>query len=492
MDGELEEGEGAAVGAFGADARGNAAKRPGPGTRRETIAGILNAARRPGREPARELAGRDAAASMSKVLRRVVRSMAPSVRDGFAAIRRRREELCYYSPFTVVGTALLGFVTRSRSMHGMDGGRNDPGFVGAVAGLFGQPWLKSVPSSETLRLWLGRLPAWALQNALCAVVRALIRSKTLAPFLFFGMLVVAIDGTKRENCRKGTASNGKSWRNVLVASVVTPWGEFAVAAEPVDMWDGEAEKADCERNAAVRLCWRVKREFPHMGILLLADGLYACRGMFALCDKLGWEWAFTFKEGSASSIYADAVDDMALRPQNAAPYVPDDPFAHRRAAHPAARGTVAWATDVDWLGRKVTVVRCEEEEPQPYKGAFVTSLRLDAALACMNARRACAIATVGRRRWHIESQNHDEKHNGYGLGHNFCDDDTASKNIFMLMEIAHLATMLFAKGQLHRLSSGCRHMTVVKAMDTIRSYLHVNGLPPADEGLSDFRFFPTG
>ena len=60
------------------------------------------------------------------------------------------------------------------------------------------------------------------------------------------------------------------------------------------------------------------------------------------------------------------------------------------------------------------------------------------------------------------------------------------------MEIAHLATMLFAKGQLHHLSSGCRHMTVVKAMETIRSYLHVNGLPPADEGLSDFRFFRTG
>ena len=204
MDGELEEGEGAAAGAFGADARGNAAKRPGPGTRREAIAGILNAASRPGREPARELAGRDAAASMSKVLRRVVRSMASSVRDGFAAIKGRREELCYYSPFTVVGTGLLGFVTRSRSMHGMDGGRNDPGFVGAVAGLFGQPWLESVPCSETLRLWLGRLPTWALRRALCAVVRALIRSKTLAPFLFCGMLVVAVDGTKRENCRRDT------------------------------------------------------------------------------------------------------------------------------------------------------------------------------------------------------------------------------------------------------------------------------------------------
>ena len=104
MDGELEAGEGAAAGAFGADACGNAAKRPGPGTRREAIAGILNAARRPGREPAAELAGRDAAASMSKVLRRVVRSMAPAVRDGFAAIKSRREERCYYSPFTVVGT----------------------------------------------------------------------------------------------------------------------------------------------------------------------------------------------------------------------------------------------------------------------------------------------------------------------------------------------------------------------------------------------------
>ena len=82
----------------------------------------------------------------------------------------------------------------------------------------------------------------------------------------------------------------------------------------------------------------------------------------------------------ASSIYADAMDDMALRHWNSAPYVPDAPFAHRRAAHPEARGAVAWAADVDWLGRKVTVVHCEGEKPQPYKGTLVTSLRLDAAM----------------------------------------------------------------------------------------------------------------
>ena len=35
-----------------------------------------------------------------------------------------------------------------------------------------------------------------------------------------------------------------------MASAVTPVGEFAVAA---DMWDREAEKADCERNAALSL-----------------------------------------------------------------------------------------------------------------------------------------------------------------------------------------------------------------------------------------------
>jgi len=56
------------------------------------------------------------------------------------------------------------------------------------------------------------------------------------------------------------------------------------------------------------------------------------------------------------------------------------------------------------------------------------------------------ICKWGRRRWDIESSFHVEKNGGYGLEHNFCNKARVSRNIYLLMQIAHNLWQLFNRG----------------------------------------------
>ena len=134
-------------------------------------------------------------------------------------------------------------------------------------------------------------------------------------------------------------------------------------------------------------------------------------------------------------------------------------------------GTVSWATGVeitrgadDW--HVFNVVRVEEDDGNgsPYSGQFATSLEV------RDLKEADAVGKWGRRRWGIESSFHIEKNDGYGLEHNFCNNARVSRNIYLLMQIAHNLWQLFNSGCLQPLESkhGYRNMTQVKWAELIR------------------------
>ena len=76
----------------------------------------------------------------------------------------------------------------------------------------------------------------------------------------------------------------------------------------------------------------------------------------------------------------------------------------------------------------------------------------------------------GRRRWGIESSFHVEKNGGYELGHNFCNKARVSRNIYLLMQIAHNLWQLFNSGCLRPLEKRhkYRNMTQMKWAELIR------------------------
>jgi hypothetical protein len=87
----------------------------------------------------------------------------------------------------------------------------------------------------------------------------------------------------------------------------------------------------------------------------------------------------------------------------------------------------------------------------------------------------------GRRRWGIESSFHVEKHGGYNLEHNFCNNSRVSRNIYLLMQIAHNLWQLFNRGCLLPLQKHekYRNMTHIKWVELLYFMILKKGIPLA-------------
>ena len=59
-----------------------------------------------------------------------------------------------------------------------------------------------------------------------------------------------------------------------------------------------ATKNDCEKNAIKRYLAHVKREHPHLNLVILLDGLYADNPTIELIRSYGWHYIIVAKDGN--------------------------------------------------------------------------------------------------------------------------------------------------------------------------------------------------
>lgn len=391
---------------------------------------------------------------LTAFIRREGGDISAAMNEAFGSIPDRHEAKCVYGP-TVLGWALTGlFLFRCGSVNTMDaergGGCTYPAWLREVCGLPADRGAEA-PCGELLRLWAGRVALEDANEILATAFETIVlRDKRLEVGRIDGCVLLAVDGTGRDNCRGGTQENGKKRRVALVASVLASWGKVPIAFEEVDERDWKRDKADCERRAFERLARRLKKRFPKLRLCLTGDALYACRPLFRTCEKNRWHFIATFKEGSWKDVAPEADRLLELAPGNRGRYTPTGWQAHRRDAagkRVKTDGEVRWVEGVDFGARgrrkderyRLTVVECDERHPMPYHGRFVTDL------PCGDAATASRIATCGRKRWWIESQNQTQKHLGYGLKHNYCNGSRASKVFFVFLLLATLLWEVFYK-----------------------------------------------
>ena len=306
-----------------------------------------------------------------------------------------------------------------------------------------------------MRHWLKKAPPKILAELSVVCAHWAVASKLLDDERLDGCLVVAVDGTKVEHCRKGHVVNGKERRLALLASILTRWSALPAMVEDEDQCDNDRDKADCELRAVKRLAARLHREFPRTKTCLVGDALYACEAVYAMCEKYGWHFIVTFKDGSAPAQFADAAALIAYSDNGGA-------YTVRRGSAKRVDGKVRWICGVPATGsREINVVECEEASPQPYHGWFATDL------PCGSAEEASALATWGRQRWNIEAGFRSMKRLGFGLGHNFCDHDTASANFHTLMLVGYFLWEIFLKCQYRHRVAGPRKLTGIKIARTI-------------------------
>lgn len=372
-----------------------------------------------------------------------------------------------YSASTLIWTVLLGFLQHCRSRNQMDARRNEGELGANILALSGQAHEEGARArtacTETVLLLLRALPPETLAAVQLALIDRILRAKTLRGGKLLGLTCVAVDATMRERKRGRGLSARERRRMVLEAKIVTPWSwSLTVMSEPVDPWDDDREKQDCEQRAFERLARRLKEAFPRLPICILGDALYACRPIVELCRANNWSYVLTCKEGRAPKI-AEAAENTLAR----------EPKTHTGALPKGRAGTVGWVrgseieyeTGEEPLGNVVTI---DETGPNAYRGAFLTDLPVG------GAARSAELCDWGRRRWNIENGFHTLKGaDGFGLEHSFCQDETGAKNLHTLMTIAHTLWQLLHGGYLRRLERRHRRCTQICWAELLRQALRL-------------------
>ena len=386
----------------------------------------------------------------------------PFINVVFTSIHDPRDrERILYSVSTLLWTLVLGFFTRSGSRNRMDADRNDEFYAKLIMDFSRQDtWPADSPlttaCSETACGFLENVEPAILEALLVKIVQHLIQAKELDWARFKGYFFIAVDGTKQENCRAGHMVDGKSRRMVLEAKLIGPGGFcLPLFTEPMDQYDDERGKHDCEQRAFNRLAPRIKAAFPKLPICLLGDALYANETVFDICERNGWKYILVFKETSHPAVAVEVESLIALQSENTV-----------SVSDTNSTTSLKWAEAVPFPKRNLTVLCCRETGKTPYDGKWATNFEI------VNGEDALHISEYGRRRWNIESSFHVQKHGGFGLEHTFCTSDKQAANMHLLMQLAHLLWQVLYGGILRRIFRKCRKLPQMTLVSLIRNAMH--------------------
>jgi len=158
--------------------------------------------------------------------------------------------------------------------------------------------IEKTPSDTQLRERLDEIAPEKIRGAFKKVFSALQRGKALEKYQFIdGCYLLLADGTgffssKSVHCENCCVKNHRDgsktyYHQMLGAAIVHPdYSEvIPLCPEPIVKSDG-SKKNDCERNASKRLLHDIRREHPHLPLILAEDGLASNTPHLRLCKEL--------------------------------------------------------------------------------------------------------------------------------------------------------------------------------------------------------------
>jgi len=299
--------------------------------------------------------------------------------------------------------------------------------------------VKNAPSDTQLRERLDRVSINQIREPFKKVFSHLQRGKALERYRYLdGHHIISIDGTGQyssntvhcENCCSKT--NKKSgeityYHHMLGASLVHPDQKVVIplAPEPIVKGDGDT-KNDCERNASKRLLTDLRREHPHLKILIVEDSLASNYPHLSLIDSLKMNYVIGVKPGDHKYLFQwisdlkaneyEMTDEAGTKHQFS--YYHNVPL---NDAHHDYRVSVIEYRETKKSGKT-------------QKFSWVTSIK-------PTDDNVYDLMRAGRSRWKIENETFNTlKNQGYNFEHNY---GHGNKNLCsvmtMLMMLAFLA-----------------------------------------------------
>ena len=266
-----------------------------------------------------------------------------------------------------------------------------------------------------------------------------------------GSGVVSFDHKHCDQCLHSTSKNNKThyFHNVLDARLVTPNGfSISIATVWIENPEEEYKKQDCERKAFVRLAAHLKKSFPRLPIIILADGLYPYEGFFAICETNRWAFHITFKDGNLPTVWREVHAQGPLQMDN----------HHTETRYQPNKEKVVqefcWISHIDYHGYALNWMECREtvsgtttnkegiDEEYSNESSFVHITNLP-----LNKKNIADSSHTGRLRWKIENEGFNTlKNGGYGMKHKWSRISYQGlKNYYQFMQMGHLINQLMEK-----------------------------------------------
>ena len=298
--------------------------------------------------------------------------------------------------------------------------------------------IDTVPSDTQMRKRLDDVDFKELRKPFKKIFSILQRGKILESYQYLdGNYLLAIDGTGHysshtvscENCCIKQHKDGSVtyYHQLLGASIVYPGNPIVIplAPEPIIKTDGN-NKNDCERNASKRFLADVKREHPHLKLIILEDSLASNGPHLKELQSLDMRYIIGAKEGDHSLLFSwvNASDEVqALEYQDIKGTTHKFRFLNSVPLNDAnfdfkVNFLEYWQIDSK---RKVTHF------------SWVTDLFL-------TKENVDKIMKAGRTRWKIENETFNTlKNQGYNFEHNFGHGEKNLCSVFaMLMMLSFL------------------------------------------------------
>jgi len=210
-------------------------------------------------------------------------------------------------------SAFAMFSLKDPSLLAFDARRRD----GNLQQLFG---IGQMPRDTRMREILDPVDPERLRPVFNDVFRGLQRGKALEPLVFHaGCYLLALDGTgyfssrtvhcdsclKKTNSRTGEVTYS---HQMLGAVLVHPDFREVIplAPEPIIKQDGTT-KNDCERNAAKRLLRKIRQEHPHLGLIVVEDGLASNAPHIRELQDLGMHFILGAKPGDHTFLFEKLI-----------------------------------------------------------------------------------------------------------------------------------------------------------------------------------------
>lgn len=400
---------------------------------------------------------------------------APDHRAANASIPLADALMSAFAMFSLKDPSLLAFDERRleepESLHGVYG-------VGVI------------PSDTQMRTILDDVLPSLIRRPFRRVFHQLQRGKVLPKMTCLGgYLLLAVDGTgihSSENigadyCLTKERRNGKTEYHLqmLTGAFVSPNQKevLPICPELIRRQDGST-KNDCERNAAKRLFADLRREHPHLKIIVTEDGLSANAPHIKELMAHDLRYILSAKPGDHAFLFSQ-VDEAAECGQVTELVLPDSKKANKmhcfrfinsvplnKTSRDELRVNFLEHWEVETKGEEVVVLN---------RFSWVTDLEI-------NPDNVMEMMRCGRARWRIENETFNTlKNQGYNLGHNYGLGKKHLSAVFM-----HLMMLAFLVDQVQQLCCPLFQAARAKVSskralwERIRSHFH-NFIAPSME-----------